>query len=452
LALTGSEIYRLKQSGKTWNQIADEHGEPYNAVRNRYRRYMANQKRRGNMQPPPQPSPKQDDGERVTDEASGNTREVESASPRITTLAQLIDYCKIDLDVWLIERHVINKWEVGAKDPATGMILVEPLFQVKATLVKRHPEKIHPVISPVHITTTYTRPQSPTRQLKRALIIPDTQFGFSRDVYRGKLTPFHDRRALDVVLQIARVIMPDRTVVLGDINDFSGWSDKFIVMPEFYFTTQPALIESAWFLRQVRDVTCGDMDAIDGNHDNRPEKQTITHMVHAYQLKSADNLDAAPVLSIDNLLGLSRMGITYHGPYPSAEVWLNNTTRCIHGDKVRAQPGQTASAVVRDANENTIYGHCHRREMAVKTVPYRGGYRTVTAYSPGCLCHVDGRVPGSKRGDQWQQGAAVVYYDEETASICPIDIFDGRAVFDGKVYEGRDYVDDLRRDTGWEQF
>jgi hypothetical protein len=467
LTLTGAEILALKQAGKTWNQIADESGEPYNAIRNRCRRYM---KRNGAAQTtaPPQPQ-KLDDGERVTDEITGNTREVISQSTRISNIDQLIEHCKIDLEKWVIERYRVGKHDVGRKHTIkemtwdegkmtgslsdSGELKIEPMWIIHASMVKRHPEAIHPVISPVNITTTYTRRSTaPTRQLKRALIIPDTQFGFSRDVYRGKLTPFHDRRALDVVLQIARVIMPDRAVVLGDINDFSGWSDKFIVMPEFYFTTQPALIESAWYLRQVRDVTCGEMDLIDGNHDNRLEKQTIIHMVHAYQLKSADNLDAAPVLSIDNLLGLSRMGITYHGPYPSAEVWLNNTTRCIHGDKVRAQPGQTASAVVRDANENTIYGHCHRREMAVKTVPYRGGYRTVTAYSPGCLCHVDGRVPGSKRGDQWQQGAAVVYYDEETASICPIDIFDGKAVFDGKVYEGRDYVDDLRRDTGWEQF
>jgi hypothetical protein len=445
MALSGETIYQLKESGLTWNQIAEQYNEPYNAVRNRYRRYMAKKKRVST------PQQKANDGERVTDEASGNMREVESSSPRITTLQQLIDYCKIDLDVWLIERHVINKWEVGAKDPATGMILVEPLFQVKASLVKRHPEQISPVISPVHINVKFPHPPERSRGLKAALILPDLQTGFSREIFCGKLTPFHDRLAMDVVRQIAQVVEPDVSVFLGDFIDYSGWSDKYIKRPEFYWTTQAALIEGAWYAAQIRAVTRSKTYVIEGNHDLRPETQLITHLIEAYQLKSADNLDAAPVMSVDNLLGLSRMGITYVPGYPNGEVWINQTTRCIHGDKVRAQPGQTAAAVVRDANENTIYGHCHRREMAVKTVPYRGGYRTVTAYSPGCLCHVDGRVPGSKRGDQWQQGAAVVYYDDETASICPIDIFNGRAVFDGKVYEGRDYVEDLRRDTGWEQ-
>jgi len=59
-----------------------------------------------------------------------------SKSTRITTLAQLIDHCMIDLEQWEIDRHVINKWEVGAKDD-TGKIVVEPLFQIKVWLKRR---------------------------------------------------------------------------------------------------------------------------------------------------------------------------------------------------------------------------------------------------------------------------------------------------------------------------
>lgn len=52
---------------------------------------------------------------------------------RVVTLDDLIKACKIDLDKWYIERHVINKWEVGAKGP-DGQIITKPLFQVKAWL------------------------------------------------------------------------------------------------------------------------------------------------------------------------------------------------------------------------------------------------------------------------------------------------------------------------------
>lgn len=388
-------------------------------------------------------------GERVELHQDGNQAEAESQGSRIMTLEDLVRTCQIDLDVWVIEKHVINKWEVGAKNPETGEILVEPLFQVKAWMAKRHPEAIKPVISPIAIHVEHCRRVEKKRGLRSALIVPDPQFGFSREVFHGRMTPFHDRLALDVVRQVATTLEPDLVILLGDVCDFSGWSDKFIHRPEFYFTTQPALIETSWYIGQLAAVA-GETHFLEGNHDQRPEKQIIAHLVDAYGLRSADQLEAGPVLSVDNLLGLKRMGVKYQAGYPDNSVWINSTLRCVHGEKVRGQPGQTAAAVVRDANESIIFGHIHRREMATRTISGRDGYRTITAYSPGCLCHVDGRVPGSKKSDQWQQGAAVVWYNEECAAISPIEIYGGRGMLDGTIYQGRDYLASLRKDSGYD--
>jgi hypothetical protein len=449
LGKTDAELYRLnREEHKSFAELAREEGTTRSAIAGRIRRYGQRLKQQSELSAQNQP----ETSEQVTLEGSGNTREAESKSQRITTLEQLIDHCKIDLDEWAIERHVINKWEVGVKEPVTGAVLVEPLFQVKAWLVKRKPEAIHPVLSPVNINVKFGKTVQRAKGLRAALVLPDPQFGFSRDVYGGRLTPFHDRLALDVVRQIAQIVEPEISVFLGDVNDFSGWSDKYIRRPEFYFTTQPALIEAAWYIAQIRAATRCEVYDLEGNHDLRPETQIISHLMEAYQLKSADCLEASPVMSIDNLLGLSRMGVTYVPGYPNGEVWINETTRCIHGEKVRGQPGQTAAAVVRDANETVIFGHVHRSEFATKTIPCRDGYRTVKAYSPGCLCHVDGRVPGSSKSNQWQQGAAVIWYDERNSTIVPLDIMAGRAVYNGELYQGCDYVDDLRKDSRWMQF
>ena len=68
-------------------------------------------------------------------EAPGEGEEIASAiAPRITSLAELLAQSKTDLTKWTVERHVVNKWEVGAKHPATGKILTEPLWQIKAWL------------------------------------------------------------------------------------------------------------------------------------------------------------------------------------------------------------------------------------------------------------------------------------------------------------------------------
>jgi len=67
----------------------------------------------------------------------GNQSVVESRKGnRITTLDALVLAADIDLETWEIYRHVINKWEVGARDES-GKIVVEPLWQVKAWLQKR---------------------------------------------------------------------------------------------------------------------------------------------------------------------------------------------------------------------------------------------------------------------------------------------------------------------------
>lgn len=64
-----------------------------------------------------------------------NEQTIESAiAARITSLDELLAQSKTDRELWDVDRHVINKWEIGAKDPTTGKILTEPLWQVKAWL------------------------------------------------------------------------------------------------------------------------------------------------------------------------------------------------------------------------------------------------------------------------------------------------------------------------------
>lgn len=58
--------------------------------------------------------------------------------PRILTLDELLENAKVDRETWTVERYVVNKWEVGAKGP-DGKVVVSPLYQVKAWLVRAVP-------------------------------------------------------------------------------------------------------------------------------------------------------------------------------------------------------------------------------------------------------------------------------------------------------------------------
>jgi hypothetical protein len=75
-----------------------------------------------------------------------------------------------------------------------------------------------------------------------------------------------------------------------------------------------------------------------------------------------------------------------------------------------------------------------------------GPIRSV-AVSPGCLCRVDGAVPSVNSGvssdgkpgkhwENWQQGVAVVWYNEETGRFAVelVHIIEGAALYQGQEF------------------
>jgi hypothetical protein len=402
---------------------------------------------------------------------SGNTKDVTARSRRIKTLDDLIEACDIDLDQWQVLRHEVNKWEVGAKVAekvltwkngqieeghlhAPGRLTIEPLFQVKATLVKRHPEPLHPILTPTEISVSKVRRSKArkTHGFYRDLQIADPHFGFSRDLRTGELTPYHDRRALSVILSLVDHTDFKNIRIAGDFLDMAEWSDKFIKSPEMFMTTKPALVEATWFLGQLiaRANQDTQIHLITGNHDERLRKKLLKHAWWAYDLRPGTVIDGPAVLSIPHLLDLDRLGVHYEDRYPDGEMWINDHGKIIHGLKVRAKPGATAAAVLQEAVVSTGFGHVHRLEKAAASRRDRFGKYTVWAWCSGCLCRIDGTVPGSSQNCDWQQGAAVIDYDDRklTPHLVPID--EQGAFFEGQHYEPWDYLEDLRRDTGWD--
>src|SRR5690606_34457141 len=71
-------------------------------------------------------------GDQIVFDDAGETATLDSRkSPRIRTLDDLLASAPVDLSTWEVERHVVNKWEVGTKEP-DGRVRVEELWQVKA--------------------------------------------------------------------------------------------------------------------------------------------------------------------------------------------------------------------------------------------------------------------------------------------------------------------------------
>lgn len=349
---------------------------------------------------------------------------------RIQSLEELIEAFDIDTDKWKVKSFIAEKW-----DSATNEL---EKFLIRASFVERKELSDKP-ITPVEITVEIDEkvPKRVHRTLQRTMALFDLHVGFARNFRSGELVPFHSREALSVALEVAALSQPDTIVFGGDLLDMSEWSDKFVLEPGFYFTTQNALIECAWWIAKFKQrCPNAKIVVLAGNHEKRLQILVTKRLIAMAMLSPADDPDV-PLTSVDNLLGLSRMGVEYIDEYPDGAYFVAKDTLIEHGNIARARPGATVTAVVDQRNFNVIFGHKHSLEIASKNVVSWAGRRVVRAACGGCLCKLDGTVPGSTRNAQWQNGITEIVHDNETAyAINQILIENGGAIYNGEIVLG----------------
>lgn len=254
------------------------------------------------------------------------------------------------------------------------------------------------------------RPRPRSGPMRTAVVVPDMHVGYAWSRCRRYLVPLHDWAAIDAVQQLIQTIQPDVIQHLGDGLDAAEFSERWAVPLELRATADPAARTLHAILRRQREtVPHAEIDWQDGNHDDRPER---AHVGTPYDgLRPADDPDGPPLLSFARMVGLGALDITSR-PY-GHHRWLFDRILIHHGDKVKSRGGLTVAETVRDAEHSCIYGHIHRVEQASKTRHGPRGIRVVTHASPGTLGRLDGFVPGVSKRPDWQQGVAVVCFDED---------------------------------------
>jgi hypothetical protein len=312
-------------------------------------------------------------------------------------------------------------WDQGPDWP-----VVQPAAPVKVPAVKSRAEK---------------------RSGSVTVILPDPQIGYRR-LYDGEMIACHDEAAIDVALQITKDVRPDKIVNLGDTLDFPEWSTKFLVKPEFVMTTQPTIDYAHRFLAYQRSVAPdAEIVLLGGNHDVRMGNVIAKNAMAALRLRQANTPDSWPILSIPFLLRLDDLDVTYVGAYPAGRYQITQggggvtALWAVHGEKL------DVAKVARAERQSFVQGHIHRIALHTEQYEINGQPETVVAFSPGCLCRVDGAVPSTKSGEDeygrpvqrwenWSQGVAVVTEEEDgfwTTELIPIH--KGRAHYRGRTYE-----------------
>lgn len=365
----------------------------------------------------------------------GNYATLEIDTERIKSINDLVKQCKVDLDVWNIEKSEINSWETAAK--VNDELQTITLFRVKVYLSKKVPNvRSIPVVQPILIKASgnsYSLRSSETSShIKRSLIINDAQIGYERDLESGKLNPFHDRKSLDVILQILSEHRFDEIVVNGDMLDFAEAS-TYPQKPEFAFTFQPAVNEFGWYLSELRRLAPqSKIVYLLGNHEKRLQKRITENLVFAYNLKAVDS--DVPILSLRNILNLDILDIEFIEDYPAGKYWITDNLVVRHGEYTNLAKELTITTV------NVIMGHLHKPEMLSKTIHDRKGARTITVACTPALCQNTGIVPGTTK-PIWSTGFTYVDTNLDTldSNIHHILTQDGICMYAGKVYKGKNY-------------
>lgn len=332
------------------------------------------------------------------------------------------------------------------------MHLSESLARELKKLLETSPEAPLPLhqATPLKITSSKSSKKKASTDWKLAALLPDTQIGYR--VYEdGSVVEFHSEQAISIAMQIVdyanQQFGVDTIVNLGDTLDLPAQSRHHQEIA-FQNSTNLAIQRGYEYLAQQR-ATCPDAQIVflEGNHDCRIYKYLAERAPAVVTMKrGGETPDNWPVNSLPHLLRMDELNVTYASGYPAGEFWLNKNLRCIHGDRVNSS-GSTAMKYINSNHHiSTIYGHIHRIETLYHTNHTSQGPARNAAFSPGCLCRVDGAVPSVKGGitpnespvtywENWQQGLGFAWYKESGEfTLQSVPILDDWAVFMGQEF------------------
>lgn len=394
---------------------------------------------------------------------TGNTLTVEHSpsdvDQPVITWEQFIEATAVDLDTW-----EATKWRPGShavtmkvrQADGTDKPVTKRLWSHRAEFRRRAiPLSAIPDWQPIAPRTVAALdPTAP----QVTLVIPDIHFGYRWGQGHAELIPTHDRRCLDIALQVARrhadagCLM--RVILLGDNLDLPGLSrhESEVDTTE---TTEPTLRAAHGWLASLRHAvgSACPITYLEGNHEKRVRAKLEADIPEFARLRIAAD-DTHPHISVPKMLGLDILDIEYAGPY--GVDWWHPDVRLVvqHGNTVKAAPGATAAALLKNRQDSIVCGHTHRLECVNDVVRERGGNRVISAATAGTFARLDGVVPaGSKKLPGWQQGFVEVWTTpaSEDVQMATHLIRNGRCIHGRALLVGEDYAEQEAEWTGYDQ-
>lgn len=253
--------------------------------------------------------------------------------------------------------------------------------------------------------------------MKTTCIIPDTQI------------PYHDRKALQTVIDFIGEFDPDEVVHIGDLADFpqpSRWNKG--TRGEFEGSVyRDADAVKRQFLEPLRKVYAGPVGVHEGNHDLRPR---------AYLNKYAPALQESNAFSMATLFDFDGFGVTELPEfYKIAPGWVS-THGHRGGIRLSQLSGSTALNAAKKFGKSVVCGHTHRLGLVNFASGYGGRPMVeVAGMEVGNL--MDMRKATYLKGGSanWKQGFGILWVDGKTVRPEIVPISDRSFIVDGETWK-----------------
>lgn len=242
-------------------------------------------------------------------------------------------------------------------------------------------------------------------KLTKRLFVPDCH------------VPYHDEKAFSKMLEVARDFRPDEIVVLGDFFDAYSVSFHSKDPKRDFATIEDELKIGRPHLARLQAVNPrARVVFLCGNHEDRISRY-LKH--NAPKLASSTRLEE--VLKLPP-------GIIFR-PYGQKNRHFMGKLMATHGTLYSQH---VAQAMVRKYGVSVIFGHTHRiQEFNSKTV-HGDRLKGITIGWLGDLEHAGEYVQDMA---DWGHAFALGYfYPSGNFVLQTIEIIDGKAIFDGKIY------------------
>lgn len=327
----------------------------------------------------------------------------------------------INPDDWIIERCVVNTWEVTAMAHGTPIVATNHQLKIflRAKIELQLPSAAR-IDGPIYIPNYVSSVGSNEPFL--VAFMSDQQGAY------------YDRNLHELTCEWLAYNSPSVVILGGDGTDLPLLS-RFERNPANDVPVNDC-IQS--YYNMARDIMLAAKPdkayALEGNHEFRLQKAVLAKLPDLFDLKRAN--ETIPSLSVPYLCRLDELGIEYVAGYPHSSIVIPPAKLSFrHGWIVRQDSGQSALRTLEAMGHSVIVGHTHRQGITYKTSWDHNEKMTVhLAMEAGTMATTAGGL-GYAVTPNWQQGFGVVQIWPDGYFACSNATYvDGVLLWQGQRY------------------